>query len=79
MCDVEGISEAWLGHERSADEGNGVFWRGREVNHQYDKSSQFLSLVREYTNSEPGLSLDIQVSSPLTHLWEIQVSVANSS
>ena len=38
----------WLGHERSADVGNGVQWRGREVNHQYDKSGAFLARTRAY-------------------------------
>jgi hypothetical protein len=31
VCALTGVSEVWLGFERSADEGNGVFWRGQEV------------------------------------------------
>ena len=48
ICSIYGIDEVWLGHERSADVGNGVQWRGREVNHQYDKSGAFLARTRAY-------------------------------
>ena len=37
-----------MGFEQGASEGNGVYVNGVEVNHQYDKSKQFLSLTREY-------------------------------
>jgi hypothetical protein len=42
------IPEVSLGYERSADEGNGVFVGGEEVNHQYDKSSRFLASASAY-------------------------------
>lgn len=42
-----------------------------QINHQYDKSSQFLSMATRYVQS--FLSPDIVVSSPLDTLWEIEV------
>lgn len=42
------IGTVAFGFEQGANEGNGVFVNGLEVNHQYDKSEEFLSLTREY-------------------------------
>jgi hypothetical protein len=75
MCNIYGAKEVWLGFERSADEGNGVYWQGHEVNHQYDKSSIFLHSVREYlTEKHPQLS-SVILRSTLQNLWEIDVRI----
>ena len=50
VCSLQKINHMSLGFERSADEGNGVYVNEIEVNHQYDKSSIFLELAREYIN-----------------------------
>lgn len=71
-CTLLGVEEAWLGCERSADEGNGVCWRGEEVNHQYDKSSQFMQLANQFVHNE--LCLPVRISSPLTRIWELEIA-----
>lgn len=65
---LHGFTDVWLGHERSADEGNGVFWRGREVNHQFDKSSVFLNQAREYIRIELAPSSSTPSSSSFVEL-----------
>jgi hypothetical protein len=70
---MSGVREVRLGYERSADEGNGVFVQGREVNHQYDKSSAFLQLAQAYVKR--WIDPEVSVTSTLHGLWEIQVSV----
>ena len=88
MAQLEGIEEVRLGYERSADEGNGVFVQGLEVNHQFDKSSAFLRAAQEYAllhltpsgcdASSSGTEVveareGVRVVSTLHGLWEIQV------
>ena len=88
MAQLEGIEEVRLGYERSADEGNGVFVQGLEVNHQFDKSSAFLRAAQEYallhltpsgcdaSSSDTEVveaSEGVRVVSTLHGLWEIQV------
>jgi hypothetical protein len=72
---MSGVREVRLGYERSADEGNGVFVQGREVNHQYDKSSAFLQLAQAYVKR--WIDPEVSVTSTLHGLWEIQVSVCH--
>jgi hypothetical protein len=65
------VRQVQLGLERSADEGNGVFVEGQEVNHQFDKSSAFLAQAQEYIHG--FIDPQITVVSTLHGLWEIQV------
>ncbi|MGB4192162.1 MAG: hypothetical protein WBJ81_06450 [Rickettsiales bacterium] len=69
---LAGVRQVQLGLERSADEGNGVFVDGQEVNHQFDKSSAFLAQAQEYIHR--FIDPDMKVVSTLHGLWEIQVS-----
>lgn len=89
VAKVHGYDAIWLGYERSADEGNNVYWHGQEVNHQYDKSSTFLHSVRRYlrcfesTTEEDaaeegregmgGGCVGITIASPLHDMWELEV------
>ena len=61
-----------LGFEKSADFGNGVYFNGAEVNHQYDKSSIFLSRANAYI--ERNITEHVKAVSPLAHLWELDIS-----
>jgi hypothetical protein len=72
MSKVLGLPTVLMGHERSADEGNGMLWNGREVNHQYDKSSQFMHLAKVYVHCHIDPSLEIQ--SGLADMWEIEIA-----
>lgn len=72
------MKEVYLGHEKSADEGNGVFILDSlygdkiyEVNHQYDKSNVFLNLSQQYVDL--FFSNDILITSPLRNMWELEV------
>jgi hypothetical protein len=67
-----GIHEVLMGHEKSADYGNGVTWNGEEVNHQYDKSCDFLKRAEEYSNTYFNSSCKIK--SALSNLYEIEIS-----
>jgi UDP-N-acetyl-alpha-D-muramoyl-L-alanyl-L-glutamate epimerase len=66
------IPRIHLGYERSADFGNGVMLRGREVNHQYDKSSTFLLLVNNYIGKE--ITASVAVESTLADMWEVEIA-----
>ena len=61
-----------MGHEKSADYGNGMLWLGREVNHQYDKSSDFLRRAQTYSQSV--LHLETRIESALDGLFEIEIA-----
>eukprot|EP01038_Epipyxis_sp_PR26KG_P009134 gene9134-12320_t len=69
---LDDIPEIVLGHEKSADEGNGVFVNNVEVNHQYDKSSMFLSIASDY--SMKYITSQLIIRSALTQLWELQIA-----
>lgn len=77
-CAFQGIAVASLlgydgfvvGHARSAGEGNGVVYGGREVNHQFDQSLKWEEKIRKYLRH---LSTVAYVS-PLQHLWALQVT-----
>lgn len=71
---AKGHREVHLGNERSADEGNHIFFGGVEINHQYDKSSSFLSAATEYIHRYICPSSSLIVLSPLRNLWDIQVA-----
>jgi len=65
------IPLVYLGHEKSADEGNGVYVNGVEVNHQYDKSTAFLQMASEYTAKY--ITPNIQIRSAVKNMWEIEI------
>lgn len=67
------ITEISFGFEKSADDGNGIRLScGTEVNHQYDKSSQFIKLVSEFSINELSLPL-IQLKSEIQQLDELEI------
>ena len=68
---VTNTTDISFGFEKSADEGNAVFLAGREVNHQYDKSSVFMEMASKYVKQ--AISADVKVFSPLTNMWELEV------
>ena len=78
LCAFDGVATASLlgydgfvvGHERSAAEGNGVFFNGREVNHQFDKSLAWEAALRSYL----GRLSSVSYVSPLQPLWDLQVA-----
>ena len=78
LCAFDGVAVASLlgydgfvvGHERSAAEGNGVFFNGREVNHQFDKSLAWEAALRDYLKRLSSVSY----VSPLQPLWDLQVA-----
>ena len=78
LCAFDGVGVAALlgydgfvvGHERSAAEGNGVFFNGREVNHQFDKSLKWEAALRSYL----GRLSSVSYVSPLQPLWDLQVA-----
>ncbi len=78
LCAFDGVAVASLlgydgfvvGHERSAAEGNGVFFNGREVNHQFDKSLAWEAALRSYL----GRLSSVSYVSPLQPLWDLQVA-----
>ena len=72
LCSLQKINHVSLGFERSADEGNGVYVNEVEVNHQYDKSSIFLELAREYINRH--INPKLSVYSLLSNMWELEIS-----
>lgn len=72
MAGIYGINKISVGYEQSADEGNGVFVGELEVNHQYDKSSPFVSLSNRYIHQ--FIDAEIVVESKLCKMWEIDVS-----
>lgn len=72
MARQAGIKEVSFGYERSADEGNGVYVAGCEVNHQYDKSSAFLAQAQGYIAR--FIDPEVCVKSILHGMWELQVS-----
>lgn len=72
VCKMNGIDKISFGHERSADEGNGVSVNGLEVNHQYDKSSQFITLASSFARDM--LHIDVEITSAVSHLWEIEIA-----
>eukprot|EP01034_Spumella_vulgaris_P022051 gene22051-28146_t len=72
VCCLNGITSVSLGFERSADEGNGVFVDGIEVNHQYDKSSAFVTLASAYVTRY--LHPALRVFSPLKDMWELEIT-----
>ncbi len=74
---VKGRREISLGYEKSADEGNGVYVGDREVNHQYDKSSYFLTIGKNYVNEVLRVEY-VNVYSPLMNMWELEVSQCTS-
>lgn len=61
-----------MGHEKSADYGNGMLWLGREVNHQYDKSSDFLHRAQVY--SKLVLNKSVRIESALAEFYEIEIA-----
>ena len=70
----------YLGHEKSADDGNGVYildtlhdQKVYEVNHQYDKSNVFLNLSQQYVDA--FCTRDVVITSPLRNMWELEVSL----
>jgi hypothetical protein len=65
--------EISLGFEKSADEGNGVFIAEREVNHQFDKSSEFVDKTQSFILNELQIS-NIQTLSPLAEMWELEIA-----
>jgi len=77
-CAFQGVAVAALlgydgfvvGHARSAGEGNGVVYGGREVNHQFDQSLKWEDKIRKYLRH---LSTVAYVS-PLQHMWALQVT-----
>ncbi len=60
-----------MGFEKSADFGNGIHVNGVEVNHQFDKSSQFLQAASDYITC--FISPTLRVISPLDSLWDLEV------
>jgi hypothetical protein len=78
LCAFDGVAVASLlgydgfvvGHERSAAEGNGVFFNGKEVNHQFDKSLKWEAALRSYLKRLASVSY----VSPLQPLWDLQVA-----
>jgi hypothetical protein len=75
---LKGYSTVTFGYEKSANEGNHIYMKGVEINHQYDKSLIFLQLAQEYIHSISARygSSDstITVVSPLHEMWEIEIS-----
>jgi hypothetical protein len=72
ICLTLGIKTVSLGYEKSADFGNGVTKEGIEINHQYDKSSAFLTLAGDYVKT--FLSPNISLKSELCALWELEIT-----
>ena len=76
VCSLTGIKRVYLGHEKSADFGNGatvlVDSRQVEINHQYDKSSAFLTLAADYVRMyiQPHLAIE----SRLCKMWELHIA-----
>ena len=77
VCSLNGIKRVYLGHEKSADFGNGatvlVDTRGPvEINHQYDKSRAFLTLAADYVRLyiQPHLAIE----SRLCKMWELHIA-----
>ena len=64
-----------MGFEKSADFGNGIVVDGVEVNHQFDKSSEFLQAASAYITR--FISAPLRVISPLDTLWDLEVCVNN--
>ena len=73
---LKGYQSVAFGYEKSANEGNHVFINGMEINHQYDKSRDFLELAQHYIRSisKQYRGSDITVVSPLHEMWEIEIS-----
>jgi hypothetical protein len=65
------IKSVFLGYEKSADFGNGININGNEINHQFDKSSNFLKLFNIYIKK--FILYDIKLNSNINHLWEIEI------
>jgi hypothetical protein len=61
-----------LGFERSADFGNGMHFLGKEVNHQYDKSSMFLERANAYIHS--NVTECVTAYSSLADKWELEIA-----
>jgi len=61
-----------LGFERSADFGNGMHFLGKEVNHQYDKSSMFLERANTYIHSK--ITESVTAYSSLSDKWELEIA-----
>ena len=77
VCSLTGIKRVYLGHEKSADFGNGatvlVDARGPvEINHQYDKSSAFLTLAADYVRSY--IQPLVVIESRLCNMWELHIA-----
>jgi hypothetical protein len=72
LASLQGIGKVVLGFEKSADYGNNIHLHGLEVNHQYDKSSQFLKLASMYT--EAHLTEGLELVSPLSGMWELEIT-----
>lgn len=77
VCSLTGIKRVYLGHEKSADFGNGatvlVDTRGPvEINHQYDKSSAFLILAADYVRSY--IQPRVIIESRLCNMWELHIA-----
>lgn len=68
---LQGIPYVSLGYEKSADEGNGVYVGVREVNHQYDKSSIFMTHAAQYIKQY--IHSQVVVESHLRDMLEIEV------
>jgi len=65
------IKSVFLGYEKSADFGNGININGNEINHQYDKSSNFLKVFNIYIKN--FILYDIKLNSNINHLWELEI------
>ena len=66
-----GWRQVAMSQESSADEAN-LIWRGRGINHQYSKSSEFERKFREYLKAY--LVEGLQYSSALRHLSELEIA-----
>uniref|UniRef100_A0A7S4T7J3 Uncharacterized protein n=1 Tax=Alexandrium monilatum TaxID=311494 RepID=A0A7S4T7J3_9DINO len=69
---AHGLRFVAVGNERSANLGNGVWWDGEEVNHQYDKSFPFEAAVHDYMREHCG---GLHYFSMLMPLWDVQVGL----
>ena len=65
------VNTVSLGFEQSANVGNGVFVDGKEVNHQYDKSDEFLLKTALYVKK--NISSSFAIESVLSNMNEIEV------
>lgn len=68
---LHGLENVVSGNERSSEEGN-VFFRGREINHQYSKTYKFEKLFRDY--SSKYLTNNVNYFSLLRPIYDLAVS-----